>query len=134
MNKEPSLFSAVVTKAPVFDLIKHSQGASGSRKFPEYGNPNKPKELKFMLENSPYQNVSKNKKYPANFIYTTSSDDRVPAFYGRKMAAKLKSYGNEVYYYEADDGGHSGASTLDQRAFWISLKLNFFRKKLFKSK
>lgn len=61
-----------------------------------------------ILKYSPYQNISREIKYPKMFIHTAEADDRVHPGHARKITARLKEFGHDVLFYESTDGGHAG--------------------------
>jgi prolyl oligopeptidase len=130
MIREPSLFKAIAVKVPLFDMLNFHRFLSGPNWVSEYGDPENLSEREFLTMRSPYQNLKKGTKYPPMFIYTSSSDDRVHPMHARKMAARLEEYGNEVLFYESTEGGHGGAVTSSQAAYWKSMMFEFFTDKL----
>lgn len=131
MTMRPDLFSAVVATVPMVDILAGKRLTQGNW-IGELGDPDKPSNLKYILEYAPYENVKKGVTYPSLFSYTTSSDDRVKPGNARKMIEKLKTVSPEssVYYYEASEGGHSGGGTKNQKAYWKTMVHEFFSKKL----
>ncbi len=130
MVREPNLLKAVALKVPLFDMLNFHRFLAGSSWVSEYGDPRVSKDRAFLERLSPYQNLSKKVNYPSTFVYTSSSDDRVHPSHARKMAAKLLDYGSEVYFYESQEGGHAGAATLKQQAYWETMMFQFFQLKL----
>jgi prolyl oligopeptidase len=107
MTQHPELYSAVIAGSPLEDMKRYSHLLAGASWIDEYGDPDKPADWAFMKKYSPYQNVRKGVKYPPVFFYLSTKDDRVHPGHARKMAAKLKAYGNPVFYHEYTEGGHS---------------------------
>jgi prolyl oligopeptidase len=58
---------------------------------PEYGNPDKEDEFKWIYAYSPYQKVKDGTAYPATLITTAASDSRVDPLHARKMAARMQA-------------------------------------------
>jgi prolyl oligopeptidase len=58
---------------------------------PEYGNPDKETDFKWIYAYSPYQKVKEDTAYPAMLITTAASDSRVDPLHARKMAARLQA-------------------------------------------
>ena len=120
MTRRPDLFNAVVCGVPLLDMKRYHTLLAGASWMAEYGNPDTA-DWDFIKEYSPYQNVNSDTKYPATFFFTSTRDDRVHPGHARKMAAKLKSLGQTVEYYENMEGGHKGSSTKEQMAKRIAL-------------
>ncbi len=106
----PQLFHAVIAAVPLADMKRYSHLLAGASWMAEYGDPDKPEDWAYIKTWSPYQNLTKDAKYPTPFYWTNPRDDRVHPAHARKMAAKLESLGHPVYYFENPEGGHgSGA-------------------------
>ncbi len=64
--------------------------------------------------------------YPETFIWTATSDDRVGPVQARKMAARMQAMGiPNVWFHEALEGGHAGASDNRQAAALQSRSQHF---------
>jgi|GEM_PF-3734559 len=75
----------------------------------EYGDP-EGKEKDFWMAHSPLQNLKADVEYPNIYIKTNRFDDRVHPAHARKFALRLDELGQDYYYYEDPNGGHSGDS------------------------
>jgi prolyl oligopeptidase len=56
---------------------------------------------------------------------TSTRDDRVHPGHARKMVARMREYGLDVWYYENIEGGHGAAADNAQMAFKWALVLDF---------
>jgi len=121
MTRRPDLYGAVICGVPLLDMKRYHLLLAGASWMAEYGDPDVPEEWAYISEYSPYQNLEKGVDYPATFFYTSTRDDRVHPGHARKMAAKMESLGQEVWYYENLEGGHGGSSTNDQLAYRLAL-------------
>lgn len=130
LTQRPDLFGAVHCGSPLLDMRRFSHLLAGASWMDEYGDPDKPDQWAYISKYSPYQNVSKSKKYPPILITTSTRDDRVHPGHARKFAALLKEQGHEVLYYENIEGGHGAASNNEQVAFMQSLAYTFLWSKL----
>lgn len=106
--QRPDLFNAVVCQIPLLDMIRYTKLPPGASWMDEYGDPDDPKFHAIIMKYSPYQNISKTKKYPKIFFQTTQADDRVHPGHARKMMARMKELGHDALFFEATDGGHGG--------------------------
>jgi prolyl oligopeptidase len=129
-TQRPELFRAVVSQVPLLDMRRYNKLLAGASWMGEYGNPDDPKDWEFISKYSPYQNVSKEKKYPKVFFWTTLRDDRVHPGHARKMFAKMKEQGHDVMYFEYLEGGHDSGTTPSQRAYLSALEYTFFANEL----
>ncbi len=129
-TQRPELFGAVVCSVPLLDMLRYHRLLAGASWMGEYGNPDDPRDRTFLEKYSPYQNVAPGKAYPEIFFTGSTADDRVHPGHARKMAARLKSLGYPVLFYENTEGGHSGAANLEQRIRMQALQLTYFSEKL----
>ena len=129
-TQRPDLFRAVVSQVPLLDMRRYNKLLAGASWMAEYGNPDEAKDWEFISKYSPYQNVSKDKKYPKVFFWTTLRDDRVHPAHARKMYARMKEQGHDVLYFEYLEGGHDSGTNPTQRAYLAALEYAFFSKEL----
>ena len=107
LNQRPDLYSAAIIGSPLWDMKRYSHLLAGASWIDEYGDPDKPEQWAYLSKYSPYQNMRKDVRYPAVFIYGSTKDDRVHPGHARKAAARFIEYGNRVYFHEYMEGGHS---------------------------
>jgi prolyl oligopeptidase len=130
MTQHPELYSAVIAGSPLEDMKRYSHLLAGASWIDEYGDPDKPADWAFIKKYSPYQNVRPGVKYPPVFFYNSTKDDRVHPGHARKMAAKLKAYGNPVFYHEYTEGGHSVGADRSEDAVRAALLWAFLTKEI----
>jgi prolyl oligopeptidase len=130
LTERPDLFKAVVCQVPLLDMRRFNKLLAGASWMDEYGNPDKPEDWAYISKYSPYQNVSKEKKYPRVLFTTSTRDDRVHPGHARKMVARMKEQGHDVLYYENIEGGHGGAANNKQAAYMSALAYTFLWKEL----
>jgi prolyl oligopeptidase len=128
MTQHPDLYSAVIAGSPLFDMKRYSHLLAGASWMDESGDPDVPADWAFISKYSPYQNIRKGVKYPPTFFYLSTKDDRVHPGHARKAAAKLKAYGNTVYYHEYLEGGHSVGADRSEDAVRAALEWAFLTK------
>ncbi len=126
----PQLFGALVCSVPLLDMRRYHLLLAGSSWVAEYGDPDTPEDWAFIGEYSPYQNISRDRRYPPVLITTSTRDDRVHPGHARKMTAALEAAGHRVRYYENIEGGHAGAADNAQIAFRAALSFSFLRREL----
>ena len=129
-TERPDLYRAVVCSVPLCDMKRYNKLLAGASWMGEYGDPDNPKEWRYIRKYSPYQNLSKSKQYPRVFFATTTRDDRVHPGHARKMAAKMEAMGHDVYYFENVEGGHGAGVTNEQRGLMYSLEYTYLLKML----
>ena len=107
MTQRPDLYGAVISGSPIKDMRRYDKMLAGASWVAEYGDPDVPEDWAFLSKYSPYQSLRKSVTYPPIFLYLSTKDDRVHPGHARKYAARLKEFGNTVYYHEYIEGGHS---------------------------
>jgi len=131
LTQRPELFKAVVCQVPLLDMRRYNKLLAGASWVDEYGDPDKPEEWAYIEKYSPYHNVFADKKYPRVLFTTSTRDDRVHPGHARKMFAKMKAQGHNVFYYENIEGGHGGAADNRQLAYISALIYAFLVQELF---
>jgi prolyl oligopeptidase len=107
MIQRPELFGAVLSEVPLLDMARFHLLLQGASWIDEYGDPDDPRDLHFLMSYSPYQNVRAEAPYPSALFSSSATDDRVHPGHARKMAAKMQAQGHpDVWYLENRDGGH----------------------------
>jgi prolyl oligopeptidase len=113
----PHLFGAISCGVPLLDMRRYTKLSAGYSWIAEYGDPDDPKEWEFLKTFSPYHLLRDGVDYPDTFLWTATSDDRVGPVQARKMAARMEAMGiPNVWFHEALEGGHAGASDNRQAA------------------
>ncbi len=122
----PHLFGAVSCGVPLLDMRRYTKLSAGYSWIAEYGDPDDPKQWEFVQTFSPYHLLKDDADYPPALIWTATSDDRVGPVQARKMAARMKAMGVEnVWFHEALEGGHAGASDNRQAARMYAMSYEF---------
>ena len=129
-TQHPELWNAVIIDIPLLDMLRISKIAAGASWEGEYGSVEDPAVRKFWNRVSPYHALSKDRKYPTPFIYTTTKDDRVGPQHARKFAARMEEYGLPFYYYENTEGGHAAGANLKQQARTQALEYVYLARQL----
>lgn len=126
LTQYPDLFGAVSCGVPLLDMRRYTKLSAGHSWIAEYGDPDDPDDWDFIRTFSPYHLLRDGVDYPETFIWTATSDDRVGPVQARKMAARMQAMGiPNVWYHEALEGGHAGASDNRQAAALQSRSQHF---------
>lgn len=120
LTQRPDLWGGVVVQVPLLDMKRFNHLLAGASWMDEYGNPDTD-DWDYIKEYSPYHNIDAEADYPKAFFTTSTRDDRVHPAHARKMVARMKEMGHDLYYYENTVGGHAGASDNTQAARLQSL-------------
>ena len=115
-TQRPDLFNAVVCQVPLLDMYRFDKLLAGASWVEEYGDPDNPEDWAWLQNYSPYHQVKEDVDYPRVFFTTSTRDDRVHPAHARKMVARMRDQGHEVFYYENIEGGHGGAANNRQAA------------------
>jgi len=110
MNARPDLFNGVLIGYPVLDMMAFHRLLMGRAWAPEYGDPDDPKDAKFLLKYSPYHNIRRGAKYPPIFIYTGLKDDRVHPAHAFKFLSRLRDAGADAALRVELKSGHIGTT------------------------
>jgi len=126
LTRYPDLFGAVSCGVPLLDMRRYTKLSAGYSWIAEYGDPDVPEQWDFIRTFSPYHLLRDGVEYPETFIWTATSDDRVGPVQARKMAARMQAMGiPNVWFHEALEGGHAGASDNRQAAALQSRSQHF---------
>ncbi|MDP9889327.1 prolyl oligopeptidase family serine peptidase [Pseudarthrobacter enclensis] len=131
LTRYPELFRAVSCGVPLLDMRRYTRLSAGHSWIAEYGDPDVPEQWDYIRTFSPYHLLKDAVEYPETFIWTATSDDRVGPVQARKMAARMLAMGiPNVWFHEALEGGHAGASDNRQAAALQARSQHFLWKAL----
>jgi prolyl oligopeptidase len=102
----------VVCRAPLLDMLRYHRFGSGKTWISEYGDPDNPRDFKFLRAYSPYHHIKPHTAYPALLMMSSSSDDRVDPMHARKFTAAMQhanTSGRPVLLRLEPKAGHGGA-------------------------
>jgi prolyl oligopeptidase len=117
MTQRPELFSAILCGYPLLDMLRYQKFLQGPQWTTEYGSADDEKQFPYLLKYSPYQNVVKDKPYPAIMFFTGDSDTRVDPLHARKMTALMQATstsGRPILLHYSLNGGHSSGVSVEQ--------------------
>lgn len=117
MTQRPDLVNAAVAAVPVADMLRYHLFFGGRHWIHDYGDPDDPDMMPYLLGYSPYHNVRDGERYPATLIITSDSDDRVHPMHSYKMSARLQeanASGNPILLRVELKAGHGGASAVSK--------------------
>jgi prolyl oligopeptidase len=90
ITQRPDLFAAAVCSAGLLDMARYHHSGLGPAWTGEYGDPEDPEQLGWLLAYSPYHHVAKGTDYPATLFTVSAEDTRVDPMHARKMCAALQ--------------------------------------------
>ncbi|MEO3869920.1 prolyl oligopeptidase family serine peptidase [Nonomuraea sp. B12E4] len=90
VTQRPDLFAAAVCSAGLLDMARYHRSGLGATWTGEYGDPDDPEQLGWLLGYSPYHHVRRGADYPATLFTVSAADTRVNPMHARKMCAALQ--------------------------------------------
>jgi prolyl oligopeptidase len=90
LTQRPELFRAVVSSAPLLDMVRYERFGLGVTWNDEYGRADDPVEFGWLYAYSPYHHVVQGTDYPAVLFTVFESDSRVDPLHARKLCAALQ--------------------------------------------
>ena len=114
MTQRPDLFNAVVCVAPLLDMVRYTTSELGPTWTVEYGDPEIPEQLDWLLGYSPYHRVVEGTDYPATMFVAFDNDTRTDPMHARKMCAAVQhaTAGHRPIVFRGEgDVGHGARST-----------------------
>ena len=91
LTQRPDLYGTVVCAAPLLDMVRYVTSQLGRSWTVEYGDPDVPDELGWLLGYSPYHNVREGLDYPATMFVVFDNDTRTDPMHGRKLCVALQN-------------------------------------------
>jgi prolyl oligopeptidase len=129
LTRYPQDFGAVWTRVPVIDMSRFHVFPAGRAWMDEYGNPDVPGDLDYMLGYSPLHQVKPASEvtYPPVYIESSTNDDRVHPSHARRFAKRLIDSGHTPLFHEFGSGGHGGAGDSGEQAARAAMGYSFLR-------
>ncbi len=91
LTQRPDLYSAVVSRAGIYDMLRVELDPNGVFNITEFGTVENPDHFAALLAYSPFHNVTEGTAYPAVMFTTGKHDGRVNPSQSRKMTAALQA-------------------------------------------
>lgn len=114
LTQRPALWSVVVPRVPLLDLIGACRDPYGRMAvMEEIANVDDPQEVQRLATISPYHLVADGVRYPAVFIEAGDTDPRCPAWHARKFTARLQAAtagSAPIVLHVWENVGHGGAT------------------------
>lgn len=129
LTQRPELFRAVVCSVPLLDMVRYTKFQIARLWIPEYGDPSKPADFKWLHAYSPYHRVKDKTPYPAVLLLTAERDTRVDPMHARKMCARLQeasTSGKPVMLRFEKKAGHGAGKPLSKAIEELSDEYAFF--------
>jgi prolyl oligopeptidase len=133
MIQRPDLFRAVLSIAPLLDMVRYETFDRAKRWRHEFGSVGDAGDFKALFDYSPYHNISDAVNYPASLFVTGDQDDRCNPAHVRKMVARLQSRPLQTEPVLVDysaERGHSPVLPLTVRTEALAKRIAFFCEEL----
>ena len=110
--QRPALWKAVVAGAAVTDMARFHTAHGGRHWVADYGSPEDPHDLEFLMQYSPYHTLPQKIEAPAILTIAPDNDDRVAPWHSYKMhaawlAANVST--NPILLRREEQAGHRGS-------------------------
>jgi prolyl oligopeptidase len=133
MTQRPDLFRAVLSIAPLLDMVRYERFDQAAKWRCEFVSAEDQDDFNALYAYSPYHHVSEIVDYPATLFVSGYSDDRCNPAHVRKMAARLQSrtaQQNPILVDYSKERGHSPVLPLSVRIDALARRLALFVKEL----
>jgi len=125
ITQRPDLFKAAICAVPLLDMIRYHKFLIARYWIPEYGDPDKEEDFKYLLKYSPYHNVKVGISMPAMLIRAGENDTRVDPLHAKKFTALLQNSPwqiNPVLLLIDFESGHGSGQSIDQQVQNIEIE------------
>ena len=128
ITQRPDLFHAAICQVPLLDMVRFQRFLIARYWIPEYGDPDKPDDFRWILRYSPYQNVRLGVNLPETLVVAGEYDSRVDPLHAKKFIAAVQNNPGQVspfLLYMDFDSGHGMGKTNQQRVVDRDYELRF---------
>lgn len=115
--QRPDLWKAVVAGAPVTDMARFHKAHGGQHWVADYGSPDDPNDLNFLMQFSPYHTLPQRIEAPAILTVAPENDDRVAPWHSYKMHAAWLAANvsrTPILLRGEQQAGHRGSPTVSK--------------------
>ena len=129
MTQGPELFTAIVARVGIYDMLRVELTPNGAFNVTEFGTVKDKAQFDALYAYSPYHHVKDGQKYPAILFMTGENDPRVDPYNSRKMVARLQAANGAstpILLRTSGDTGHGMGTPLSAQVeedtdFWSFL-------------
>jgi len=128
ITQRPDLFRAAICQVPLLDMVRYHKFLIARYWIPEYGDPDREADFRFLLHYSPYQNVRSGVNLPAMLVVAGEYDSRVDPLHAKKFVAEVQNHPGQIapiLLYMDFDSGHGIGKTQQQRVVDRDYELRF---------
>jgi prolyl oligopeptidase len=128
ITQRPDLFAAAICQVPLLDMVRYHKFLIARYWIPEYGDPDKDADFRWILRYSPYQNVRAGVNLPQTLVVAGEYDSRVDPMHAKKFVAEVQNHPGQAspfLLYMDFDSGHGTGKTPQQRVVDRDYELRF---------
>ena len=133
ITQRPDLFRAAICQVPLLDMVRFHKFLIARYWIPEYGDPDRDADFRWILRYSPYQNVREGVNLPETLVVAGEYDSRVDPLHAKKFVARVQNNPGQVspfLLYMDFDSGHGTGKTQQQRVVDRDYELRFLMQAL----
>jgi len=128
ITQRPDLFRAAICQVPLLDMVRYHKFLIARYWIPEYGDPDRDADFRWILRYSPYQNVRSGVNLPETLVVAGEYDSRVDPLHAKKFVAEVQNNLGQVspfMLYMDFDSGHGVGKSQQQRVVDRDYELRF---------
>ena len=128
ITQRPDLFRAAICQVPLLDMVRYHKFLIARYWIPEYGDPDREGDFRWILRYSPYQNVRTGVNLPETLVVAGEYDSRVDPLHAKKFVAEVQNNPGQVapfLLYMDFDSGHGIGKSQQQRVVDRDYELRF---------
>ncbi|HEY8076215.1 MAG TPA: prolyl oligopeptidase family serine peptidase, partial [Labilithrix sp.] len=129
VTQHPEMFRVGLSLVPLTDMIRYQRFRIAKLWIPEYGDPDKAADFRWLYAYSPYHHVKEGVVYPAMLFTTAESDSRVDPMHARKMAARMQEVQHDptrpILVRVETKAGHGAGKPVSKVAEELADELSF---------
>jgi prolyl oligopeptidase len=128
MTQRPDLFRAVLSIAPILDMIRYERFGDARKWREEYGTIENADDFHALYAYSPYHHVSEDVNYPSTLFVSGDKDTQCDPAHVRKTAARLQNRSlqtNPILVDYSIERGHTPALPLSVRIEALTRRIAF---------
>ncbi len=131
LTQRPDLFTAAMCAVPLTDMVRYHKFLIARYWIPEYGDPDRDDDFRWLLRYSPYHNVRDGVNFPTTFVTAGEYDSRVDPMHAKKFVAAVQYHPGQaspfLLYMDFDRGhgyGKSRQKTIEDRDYELRFLMN----------
>jgi prolyl oligopeptidase len=123
-TQRPELYAAVIAEGPLCDMVRYEHFGLGCTWTEEFGSASEPEQLQWLIDYSPYHNVTPGTPYPAFLLTGAVTDLQTGEAHVTKMCAALQhatTSDRPILMRREPDTAHAASPASKERALTADL-------------